>query len=167
VSANVITIREYSDGSLALSINGRDIPDLQEATHDPLKNRVFLMLECGQFNWLEGDAELPRPTAAERVEMCPITDAPHCTILNQDGDMVCRDCNMPTDGFGRLHMEELDLGKDDFTIEGFQNRYTGEISDVRITKNHARYPEDPPASEDVLPRRDPWWVRFARIFRHR
>lgn len=60
----VVTIREYKDGTLALAINGRDLPDLKSFDVDTVHKRVMLDIGYGVLNLLEGDADLPVPTAS-------------------------------------------------------------------------------------------------------
>lgn len=96
---NVVTIRAYDDDTLSLSINGRDIPHL--VSYETVsRDKVMLVLGVGQFNFLEGDNDLPRP---KPVQMCPETDAPHDPSLNIEGDLVCINCGMPMDGMPNYH----------------------------------------------------------------
>ena len=57
-SSNIITRRDYSDGSIALEINGRPIPDalLVQLADD---NTVYIRVGCGQFNYVHTDNDPP------------------------------------------------------------------------------------------------------------
>ncbi len=147
MNTNVIAIRMYADGSLALTINGRDYPDLKSFDMDTEHKRVMLDVGYGVLNVLEGDAELPRPE--RRVEMCGETDAPHRTILDQRGDLVCGDCNMPTDG----------------TPPGYElaKEMADRIAALPVTL-HNRERGTFTLIDEPAPG---WWSRMLRALRHR
>ena len=60
-STNIITVRKYEDGSKSVSINGRHIPDVSECVQAQ-DGKVYIVLQCAQFNVLDGDEHAPAPT---------------------------------------------------------------------------------------------------------
>lgn len=54
-SANIVTCRRYEDGTLTVTVNGREIADVTVCQLDHSQSKVYLVVEAAQYNELKGD----------------------------------------------------------------------------------------------------------------
>jgi hypothetical protein len=59
MSTNIITIRNYANGKVGVTINGHALPDITLAHFDKEHDMVMLNVKVAQCNVLEGDEFLP------------------------------------------------------------------------------------------------------------
>lgn len=62
MSTNIVTVRHYTDGTISLSINGREVPDLKSVQNIVLPdggNECRVTFAAAQYNVLQGDDNPP------------------------------------------------------------------------------------------------------------
>lgn len=64
---NIVTIRHYKDGSIRVSINGRDLQDVTSVNYDQDRKLAFINLKVAQFNEHDGDRHPSLPPLSDTL----------------------------------------------------------------------------------------------------